>query len=76
MRADIDGINEARKDVDIGGATRFDLGLFVLFKESETLVIEVPGRKRSLPIADAGPSADAFQKACSATAAVSRPAAG
>ena len=67
---------EARKDVDIGGATRFDLELFVLFKESETLVIEVPGRKRSLPIADAGPSADAFQKACSATAAVSRPAAG
>jgi hypothetical protein len=67
---------EARKDIDIGGATRFDPELFVLFKGGETLVIEVPGRKRSLPITDAGPSADAFQKACSATAAMSRPAAG
>jgi hypothetical protein len=66
---------DARKEVDIGGATRFDAELFVLFKGNEPLVIEVPGRKRSLPITDAGPSADAFQKACSATAAASRPAA-
>jgi len=66
---------EERKDIDIGGATRFDPELFVLFKGGETLVIEVPGRKRSLPITDAGPSADAFQKACSAMAAASRPAA-
>jgi len=67
---------ETRKDVDIGGATRFDPELFVLFKGGETLVIEVPGRKRALPITEAGPSADAFQKACATTAAVSRPAAG
>jgi hypothetical protein len=66
---------EASKAVEIGGATRFDPDLFVLFKGSETLVIEVPGRKKSLPITDVGPSADAFQKACSATAAASRPAA-
>ena len=63
---------EARKGVDIGGATRFDSELFVLFKGSETLVIEVPGRKKSLPITDAGPSADAFQRACSAIAGTSR----
>ena len=67
---------ETRKDVDIGGATRFDPDLFVLFKGGETLVVEVPGRKRSLPIQNAGPSADAFQKACSATAVAARPAAG
>lgn len=59
---------ETRKDVDVGGATRMDSDLFTLFKNGETLVVEVPGRKRSLPIQDAGPSADAFQKACSAMA--------
>jgi hypothetical protein len=62
--------------VDVGGATRFDPGLFVLFKEGETLVVEVPGRKRSLPIADAGKSADAFLKACTATAAAKQAPAG
>jgi hypothetical protein len=66
---------EARKGIDIGGATRFDPDLFVLFKGSETLVIEVPGRKKSLPITDVGPSADAFQRACSAMAGTSRPSA-
>jgi hypothetical protein len=66
---------EVHKGVEIGGATRFDPDLFVLFKGSETLVIEVPGRKKSLPITDAGPSADAFQRACSAIAATSRPSA-
>jgi hypothetical protein len=66
---------ESSKGIDIGGATRFDPDLFVLFKGSETLVIEVPGRKKSLPITDVGPSADAFQRACSAIADTSRPSA-
>jgi hypothetical protein len=60
---------EMRKDVDVGGATRIDPGLFLLFKGGETLVLEVPGRKRSLSVVDAGPSADAFRKACTASAA-------
>lgn len=59
---------ELRKEVDVGGATRFDPDLFVLFKSGETIVLEVPGRKRALPIANAGPSAEAFQKACAAPA--------
>jgi hypothetical protein len=66
---------ETRHGIDIGGATRFDPDLFVLFKGGETLVIEVPGRKKSLPITDAGPSADAFQRACSAMAGTARPSA-
>jgi len=60
---------ELRKDIDVGGATRFDPNLFLLFKGGETLVLEVPGRKRALPIANAGPSVEAFQKACTATTA-------
>jgi hypothetical protein len=60
---------ESRKDVDIGGATRFDAELIQLFKSGETLILEVPGRKRSLPVANAAPSAEAFQKACTAIAA-------
>jgi hypothetical protein len=60
---------ESRPDVNVGGATRFDPDLLRLFTSGETVVIEVPGRKRSLPIANAGPSAEAFQKACGATAA-------
>lgn len=60
---------ELRKDVDVGGATRFDPDLFLLFKSGETLVLEVPGRKRAMPIANAGPSVEAFEKACTATTA-------
>jgi hypothetical protein len=67
---------ESRKDVDIGGATRFDTGLFLLFKGGETLVLEVPGRKRSLPITNAGPSADAFRKACVTSATTAQAPAG
>ena len=59
---------ELRKEVDVGGTTRFDPDLFVLFKSGETIVLEVPGRKRALPIANAGPSAEAFQKACASPA--------
>jgi hypothetical protein len=66
---------QARNGVDIGAATRLDPELFVLFKGSETLVIEVPGRKKSLPITDVGPSADAFQRACSSIASNTRPSA-
>jgi hypothetical protein len=66
----------ARTDIDIGSATRLDPELFVLFKAGETLTVEVPGRKRSLPVQNAGPSTDAFQKACTATVAGARPATG
>jgi hypothetical protein len=62
--------------VDVGGATRFGPYISALFKDGETLVVEVPGRKRSLPIANAGKSADAFLKACTATAAARQAPAG
>jgi hypothetical protein len=65
-----------RQDVNVGGATRFDSDLLRLFLSGETVVVEVPGRKRSLPIANAGPSAAAFQKACVATAAARQAPAG
>jgi hypothetical protein len=67
---------ETRKEVDVGAATRLDPEMFVLFKGSETLTVEVPGRKRSLPIQNAGPIADEFQKACAATVAGNPAAAG
>jgi hypothetical protein len=60
---------ESREDVDVGGATRMDPKLFALFRVGETLVVEVPGRTRSVPIANARASAEAFQKACMANSA-------
>jgi hypothetical protein len=60
---------ESREDVDVGGATRIDQKLFALFRAGETLVVEVPGRTRSVPIANARASAEAFQKACMASGA-------
>jgi hypothetical protein len=58
---------ESRDDVDIGGATRIDPKLFALFRVGDTLVIDVPGRTRSVPLANARASAEAFQKACMAS---------
>ncbi len=60
---------EDRDEVDVGGATRFDPELLGLFKSSERLIIEVPGRKRALPTENAGQRAEQFQKACSASLA-------
>lgn len=58
-----------REEVDVGGATRMDLDLFALFKGTERLIVEVPGRKRALPTKNASQRAEQFQKACSASLA-------
>jgi hypothetical protein len=50
--------------VDIAGATRIDERLFELFTVADTLRLELPGRRRSLPIAKIAPVAEAFEKAC------------
>jgi len=60
---------QANDAVDIGGATRIDPKLFALFRTGETLVVDVPGRKQSMPVASAKTIADAFQKACLTSAA-------
>lgn len=64
---------ETRKDVDVGAATRLDPEMFTLFRGSEPLIVEVPGRKRTLPIENVEAIAAEFQKACTATVAA-RPA--
>ena len=60
---------KANEAVDIGGATRIDAKLFALFRTGDTLVVDVPGRKHSMPVASAKTIADAFQKACLTSAA-------
>jgi len=59
---------ESNHSVDIGGATQLDPKLFALFRTGETLIVDVPGRKQSVPVADARGSAEAFQRACMAVA--------
>jgi hypothetical protein len=54
--------------IDIGGATRFDASMLALFRQGDTLVVEVPGRKRNLTLSNAKAAADAFEKACAADA--------
>lgn len=58
---------EGGRVIDIAAVTRFDSSLLALFRQGETLVVEVPGRRRSLPITNAKPAADAFEKACTAS---------
>jgi hypothetical protein len=60
--------NDKRDEIEVGGQTRIDAALFSLFQGEEPLVIDVSGRKRSLPVTDARASADAFRKACGAGA--------
>lgn len=55
---------EMRNAVDIGGVTRIDPALFALFRAGDTLVVEVPGRRQRLPVADAKGAVEAFEKAC------------
>jgi hypothetical protein len=55
---------QASDDVDIGGATRIDGKLFALFRSGESVVLDVPGRKRSLTVTTAKASVDAFERAC------------
>lgn len=59
---------ESNHSVDIGGSTQLDPKLFALFRTGETLIVDVPGRKQSVPVADARGSAEAFQRACMAVA--------
>ena len=55
---------EADENVDIGGTTKLDAKLFALFKTGESMVLEVPGRKRTLPAASGRQAADALERAC------------
>lgn len=61
--------NNKGDEIEVGGQTRIDASLFGLFQGEEPLVVDVSGRRRELPIANAQASADAFRKACGAAAA-------
>lgn len=58
---------ESREAVDIGAATRIDAKLFALFRSGDTLTVDVPGRRQSLAVSAARPSAEAFERACRAS---------
>jgi hypothetical protein len=51
-------------EVDIGGTTKLDSKLFALFKAGESMVLEVSGRKRTLPATSGRQAADALERAC------------
>jgi hypothetical protein len=55
---------EAGEDVNIGGTTKIDSRLFELFRAGESMVLEVPGRKKTLPATSGRAAADALEKAC------------
>ncbi|HEY7458769.1 MAG TPA: hypothetical protein VH765_08455 [Xanthobacteraceae bacterium] len=55
---------EAGDDVNIAGTTKIDARLFALFRAGDSMVLEVPGRKRTLPAASGRAGADALEKAC------------
>jgi hypothetical protein len=55
---------EADENVDVGGTTKLDAKLFALFKTGDSMVLEVPGRKRTLPAASGRQAADALERAC------------
>ncbi|MEX2127911.1 MAG: hypothetical protein WD871_06660 [Xanthobacteraceae bacterium] len=70
MRFEVAGTafsTQSREIVDIGATSRIDPKLFALFRTGDTLIVDVPGRKRSLAVSAAKPSADAFEKACTAS---------
>ena len=50
--------------VDIGGATRLDGKLSALFRAGDSMLLVVPGRRRTLPAASGRAGAEAFEKAC------------
>jgi hypothetical protein len=50
--------------VDLSGATRIDAKFFGLFRAGDTMLLDIPGRKRGLPVRNSLQSADAFEKAC------------
>jgi hypothetical protein len=56
----------SREAVDIAAATRVDPKLFALFRTGDTLIVDVPGRRRTLTLSGARASAGAFEKACTA----------
>jgi hypothetical protein len=51
-------------NVDIGGTTKLDSKLFALFKAGDSMVLEVPGRRRTLPATSGRQAADALERAC------------
>lgn len=55
---------QANEGVDVGGATKIDPKFFGLFRAGDTLLLDIPGRKRGLPTRNSQQSADAFEKAC------------
>ncbi|MDP1907346.1 MAG: hypothetical protein Q8K85_03525 [Hyphomicrobium sp.] len=55
---------QAHDGVDIGGATKIDQKFFALFRAGDTLLLDIPGRKRGLPTKNSQQSVDAFEKAC------------
>ncbi len=55
---------DANDTVDIAGATKIDQKFFGLFRAGDTLLLDIPGRKRGLPVRAAAQSAEAFEKAC------------
>ncbi|MCC6948193.1 MAG: hypothetical protein IT539_10550 [Bradyrhizobiaceae bacterium] len=58
---------ETRKQIDVAGTTKFDAALFNLFQQGETVILEVPGQRRSLTLNNAKAAAEAFEKACART---------
>jgi hypothetical protein len=57
---------QSRETVDIAAATRVDPKLFALFRTGDTLIVDVPGRRRTLTLSGARASAGTFEKACTA----------
>lgn len=54
----------ANDSVDLSGATKIDPKFFGLFRAGDTVLLDIPGRKRGLPTRNSAQSADAFEKSC------------
>lgn len=54
----------ANDGVDLSGATKIDPKFFGLFRAGDTMLLDIPGRKRGLPVRNSLQGADAFEKAC------------
>lgn len=54
----------SNESVDLSGATRIDPKFFGLFRAGDTMLLDIPGRKRGLPVRNSLQAADAFEKSC------------